>query len=324
MSHPLAKTAHGVLIDAHHLLKRFGKLGPGEPVAQSLGEPLAALGARAEALLATARTGAGDDAQDPGALPEALELLLAVLAQAPGASGEPASAAAREAWEVELQDAHDVLRAQVTAWGVDLSMHRPANRARAVMHVTTALVCLALVEYALTEVGMIVTAAIGAACCWGMELGRIFSKRLNLFLLRFMSAVAHPHERREVNSATWYTTALLLLALLFTPKFCTIALVVLGFADPAAAFVGRRWGRIRLVNGRSLEGSFTFLLVGAGVAWAALSIWYPEVSLGLAVLTALGAAFLAAITELVSRHVDDNLSIPLAAACGAWLVSALV
>lgn len=315
MTNPFAKPSHALLVSVHDLLRQFGKLGRKAVVADALAEPIEALRASAEELRERA---SGEEA---GALPETLELLLSVLPEAPTAEASPSD---REGWELKLQDAHDVLRGQVTAWGIDLSMHRPANRARSLMHVTTAIVCLLLVEYALSPLGMIVVAAIGAACCWGMEIGRIFSKRLNLFLLRFMSAVAHPHERREVNSATWYTTALLILALLFAPKFCTIALVVMGLADPAAAFVGRRWGRIRLINGRSLEGSFTFLLVGAASALAALSIWHPDVSLGFAVLTALGAAFLAAITELASRYIDDNLSVPLAAASGAWLVSVLV
>jgi len=315
MSHPFAAPSHALLVEVHDLLQQFGKLDRADAVADALAEPIAALAASAEALREEAQD------QEVGGLTEALELLLSVLPEAPTAG---ASSAQRSTWAVDLQDAHDVLRAQVTAWGVDLSRHRPANRARAAMHVTTAIVCLLLVEYALSPVAMIVVAAIGAACCWGMEIGRIYSKRLNLFLLRFMSAVSHPHERREVNSATWYTTALLLLALLFAPRFCTVALVVMGLADPAAAFVGRRWGRIRLVNGRSLEGSFTFLLVGAAAALAALSIWHQELSLGFAVWIALGAAFLAAVTELLSRYVDDNLSVPLAAASGAWLVSVLI
>ena len=34
-----------------------------------------------------------------------------------------------------------------------------------------------------------------------------------------------------------------------------------------------------------------------------------------------GAAIPAAVTELLSRRVDDNFSIPIAAAAGAWVVS---
>jgi dolichol kinase len=310
--HPLAGDAQAVLTALHLLLRDFGKLSRRETVASALAETLEALTASARQLQEAA------SAQESDALGDALDLLLTVLPEAPG---EGASFTERAGWETRLQEAYDTLCAQVNAWGVDLSMYRPANSARGIMHVFTALTCLILVEHVLSPVGMIITAAVGAACCWGMEIGRIFSKRLNLLLLRFMAAVAHPHERREVNSATWYTTALLILALVFSPKFCAVALVVLGLADPAAAFVGRRWGRIRLINGRSLEGSATFFLVGSGAAFAALMIWHPEISLGFAILIALGAALPAAVTELLSKRVDDNLSIPLAAASGAWLVS---
>lgn len=314
MNHPLASDAHAVLTELHELLTTYGKLSRKGVPAEALAEPITSLQASAAQLRAATEGQAADE------LPEALDLLGSILNEVPSDN----TFTARIRWETQLQEAYDALCAQVNAWGVDLSLHRPSNPARSLLHVVTALSCLVLVEHVLTPVGMTITAAVGAVCCWSLEIGRIFSKRLNLFLLRFMSSVAHPHERREVNSATWYTTALLLLAVLFAPKFCTVALVVLGLADPAAAFVGRRWGRIRLVNGRSLEGTLTFFLVGSAAALAALSIWHPQIKFGLALLIALGAALPAALTELFSRRVDDNLSIPLAAAGGAWLVSVAV
>ena len=50
---------------------------------------------------------------------------------------------------------------------------------RTTLHVTTAVVCLLLVEHVLSPTGMIMTAGIGALCCWTLETGRIFSERLN-------------------------------------------------------------------------------------------------------------------------------------------------
>ena len=50
---------------------------------------------------------------------------------------------------------------------------------------------------------------------------------------------------------------------------------------------------------------------------------HPEVQRSLALLIALGASIPAAVTELLSRRVDDNFSIPIAAATGAWAVSVM-
>ena len=84
----------------------------------------------------------------------------------------------------------------------------------------------------------------------------------------------------------------------------------------AAAIIGRRYGRIKLVNGRTLEGTLTFVAVGTLVAtpWLAL-VWGMDS--GLALKLAFFGALAGGIAELFSRRVDDNLSIPVATAVAA-------
>ena len=81
--------------------------------------------------------------------------------------------------------------------------------------------------------------------------------------MRAFRHVSRPHEVEQVNSSTWYATALALLTLTLEPTVMIIGVLVLAFADPAAAIIGRRFGRISLINGRTVEGSLTFALVGA-------------------------------------------------------------
>lgn len=302
----LAHDVRPVLLDLHHLLRELDAYR-GEWSA--VPARLEGLSERLEVTLAHAE-------------PSALRAEVADLARKLRDGAPPTAGDVRRPWRAyraELQLAYDALAANLARAGLSLPVHRPNNFARNAMHVLTAVICLLLVEHVLSPLGMILTAGVGAAVCWSLETGRVFSSRLNKALLWFMGAVAHPHERRHVNSATWYTTALLILALLFTPLECAVALAVLGLADPAAGLIGRRWGRIQLVHGRSLEGSLAFVVVGALAGWAALAIWHPEVSLRVALLIATAAAIPAAVTELVSRRVDDNFSIPLAAAAGAWV-----
>jgi dolichol kinase len=141
---------------------------------------------------------------------------------------------------------------------------------------------------------------------------------------KIFSKVAHPHEAVHVNSATWYVNALFVLALTCPPAVSAMAVVILGFADPAAALIGRRFGRLRLVNGRSLEGSATFWVVGTLAAWAVLSIFHREIPMGAALWMSVAGALFGALAELFSRRIDDNLSIPLASAAGASLMTLLL
>jgi dolichol kinase len=76
------------------------------------------------------------------------------------------------------------------------------------------------------------------------------------------------------------------------------ALVALSVLDSVATLVGKRFGKIRVYNGKSVEGTAAGMVVAAGFL--------------LPVLTAPGAllaAIVAGITEMVVP-VDDNLVIP--------------
>ena len=117
-----------------------------------------------------------------------------------------------------------------------------------------------------------------------------------------------------MNSATWYTTALCILALLQNPMVGSMAVIILGFADPAAGLIGRRWGKHKLINGRSVEGTATFAIVGFAAAMAVMALFYPAVSLSHAAAISAAGAVVGAIVELLSRRIDDNLSIPVSVA----------
>ena len=58
----------------------------------------------------------------------------------------------------------------------------------------------------------IVIAGVACVLAWAMEISRRRSQRINEAILRVLSPIAHPHEVRRVNSATWYTTALAIMA----------------------------------------------------------------------------------------------------------------
>ncbi|MFZ5476962.1 MAG: diacylglycerol/polyprenol kinase family protein [Myxococcota bacterium] len=198
---------------------------------------------------------------------------------------------------------------------------RPANRARSLLHVASGLFALAVI---VTVPPSWLPWIAGAMFVWAwtMEIGRRNSAAVNRLLMWVFGPVAHPHEARNVNSATWYSTALFGLALVATPLECALAVTVLGFGDPAAGLVGRRFGTIRLAAGRSLEGTLAFVVAGTLAAAAALTVCFPEIATGETWALAFGSAVAGALGELFTRRVDDNLVIPLAAAAGAAAVAA--
>jgi dolichol kinase len=198
-------------------------------------------------------------------------------------------------------------------------VRRPHNGARSAFHAMTGIFALGLIQ--VTTPTQLRVIAVGSALgCWLLEITRRRSEKINAACMWVLGRFAHPHERYEVNSSTWYASALAIMALAFPARSNSVAVIVLGFADPVAALVGRRFGRIRFQSGRSLEGSLAFAVVGALTAWAALRFCYPAESLGASVLAAACGAVAGALAELLSPT-DDNFSIPVAASLAATLVA---
>lgn len=230
------------------------------------------------------------------------------------------------AFRAQLQGAYEGLSNDLRDYAIHLPHLRPTNYARNLLHAggATLSIGIVLALFPRFPVAVLWVAAGVAAAGWTMETSRRYFRFMDRFTWWLFGKCAHPHERHRVNSATWFSTSLLLLALIGSPLLATVALGVLGFADPSAAIIGRRWGRTKLLHGRSLEGSLAFVAVGFIVALSLLVGFFPALPLGSAAAVALGASLAGAVAEAVSKRVDDNLMVPLAAAAGAAAIATLL
>jgi len=194
---------------------------------------------------------------------------------------------------------------------------RPANTTRMVFHVVSAASCLSLLAFLPVE-NLKWIAGSFALFAWTLELTRRQWPGWNDLLMRFYASIAHARERHVINSGTWYMTALVVLTLTHDRVLCTVAVAALGFGDPFAALIGRRFGRVRLLHGRTLEGSLAFVVAATLAAWGLLRWITPEVPMVTALWFGMAGGVAGAVAEMLSRRVDDNLSIPLTAAGAVW------
>ncbi|WP_437668769.1 diacylglycerol/polyprenol kinase family protein [Sorangium sp. So ce131] len=260
-------------------------------------------------VVATEREDAG------GALERLRERLRALLAAVERATPArtPSPKAAWIAFQREVQPAYESLALTLRGVIAAPPSVRPTNHARSLWHVGSGLAVLGLVQLLPERAWLVAVSGAFAATAWSLEVARRMSERANERLMRFFRLIAHPHERYRVNSATWYMTALLLLALFATRQTQSVGVVVLAVADPAAALIGRRFGRTRLLEGRSLEGTLAFVAAGALSAFVVLSALGPA-PLAARLFLAAVAGLAGAATELFSSRLDDNFTIPLAVA----------
>lgn len=321
MTHAIAIDSRALAIELHRILKDLDPARWRDEFEAAVRARIATLEARMSGLAENAAEMAHDSD-----LAHRLRELVALLRDSVP-EVDPSGTATRAHWmeyRDQLHHAYEGLSKSLDAWSVHVPSLRPTNYSRNIFHVTSALTALLFIEVSGSPHVLVTIAASFAFFAWSLETSRRFSARANVFLMWVFRKVAHPHERFRVNSATWYATALLLLALTVPTLVAAVAVVVLGIADPSAAIVGRRWGRTRLINGRSLEGTAAFLVTGFALATAVLLGLHPELPWTAALIVAGSATLLGAIAELLSRRVDDNFSIPVASGAGGMLAMQLL
>ncbi len=197
---------------------------------------------------------------------------------------------------------------------------RPLIRARTFFHILMALTAFVCYQFLLTRTGCLIVCGSLLGLFTALEISRRFSPRFNHLLLTspLFRPIARPEEYFRVNSASYYLLSLSLITYFFSREAVMAAVLILGFADPAAAWLGKRYGKTKLYQRKSVVGSATFLLVGWVVAFTYF-FGLVHVSVPSALLAATSAALFGAVVELFSTRFDDNLTVPLAAAIGTAL-----
>lgn len=327
MAHALALDGQEIALELHELLRDIDPIRWRDEVEEGARTRLEALQTRIAELsehFDQLQESYTDEAMT--ALRERLDGLQATLREYAPADGLPMPDLRRQWMDFRkrAQPAYEGLAQTLRVQKIHVPTLRPTNFARNVFHVGSALGSLLLVETVLTPAWMLIIACSAAAFAWSCELGKRLSPGIDRVTWLVLGRMGHPHERVRINSATWFSTALLLLALTRSHLVAAIGLVVLGLADPAAGLIGRRWGRIKLVHGRTLEGTMAFVLAGGIGALATVLIWHPELGWPLALAISAAAVLPAALAELFASRIDDNLLVPVAGAAGAGGFALLV
>ena len=223
----------------------------------------------------------------------------------------------------ELKPKYNELAESLAGLSQRVPRFRSTNYKRSLFHVTSGLVGVVVVEFFVQPQALFWPALAFAVFAWTCELGRYLDPKVNDKLMAILGPLAHPHEHTGINSGTWFCTALLGLALTQSTLLAATGLLVTAIADPVAGFVGRRWGTIQIAAQRTLQGSVAFLLSGGVAVYLLVMLLHPEIGVQTRLAICVSASLFGAIVELYVNIFDDNLTIPLASAFGAWIAVAL-
>ena len=110
--------------------------------------------------------------------------------------------------------------------------------------------------------------------------------------------------------STYFLPACCITILLFSKPVAIAAVSVLVISDTAAALIGKRYGRKRILGGKSAEGTLAFV-VSAALVIVVVGIFNQQTA-GFFV-AGFVASIVAAFVELFTKKIgiDDNFTIPL-------------
>jgi dolichol kinase len=129
------------------------------------------------------------------------------------------------------------------------------------------------------------------------------------FKLPVLHVVLRQKEKAAIGSYVYFTIGALIVVSVFSKNVAFAAILMTTFGDMSAALIGKRFGKIRIDNGKSIEGCIAEFLVDLAIAVVLLG--NPLISLIMALV--------ATYVETTFVKIDDNLAIPIFSASVAEL-----
>jgi phytol kinase len=166
------------------------------------------------------------------------------------------------------------------------------------IHLTFGLAIAALMLYLERDVLLVF---LSIALLAGFILSDSAARGYRLWFISPLLSLVDRNAALPGKGALFFVLSALVVLTLFPVRIAFLSVLALSLVDGVATLAGRRWGRMKILRGKTLEGS----LAGIVVAFLVFLLFIPAVH-------ALLLAIFAAAVELISP-VDDNLVIPVAA-----------
>ncbi len=139
----------------------------------------------------------------------------------------------------------------------------------------------------------------------GVDVVRLYEPRVRTVFYYIFGRIVRDHERFNLLGSTYLLLSSLLCIYAFNKHVAVASLAFLVVGDTMAALIGRRWGKVRILD-KSLEGSLACL-----ASCLVIGFLYPGHELTTTMV--LAGSLTATLFELLPIPLDDNMRIPLAA-----------
>jgi len=137
---------------------------------------------------------------------------------------------------------------------------------------------------------------------------RIFSNsKLNTFYEKFLKDMTRGYESKRPMTATYLVLTSFFIILFFNKEFSILAISIVSICDAMAAIFGMKYGTIKILHNKTLEGSLAFMISGLMIIFILTMI----LSFKLDIMYLIFILIISCIVEAITPGKYDNISTPI-------------
>jgi dolichol kinase len=168
-------------------------------------------------------------------------------------------------------------------------------------------------QYFLTHSRAIYILGFCAGTIYLLEQIRINYPELSSKIKFINKYIFRAEESLKESAGVPYVMGLLLTLISFPKVVALVAIYTLAVADPLSAIIGIKYGKTRVVQHKSLEGSLAFFISNFIITFLVFFWWtsFLKVMIWPVILLSFLNALTTSAFEMIPLRLDDNLTIPL-------------
>ncbi len=152
-----------------------------------------------------------------------------------------------------------------------------------------------------------------------VEMLRLNNQKINNIFLKYMGSLLRDTEKNKMSGLVYYALGVSITFSIFPWHLAIMGILILIFADPLASLIGTKFGKRKIINGKSVEG-----FLGCWIVCCLTIYGYSYFTqLNISLVFILLGGFLGALSELFVI-LDDNLSIPILSGLFFYLIAKFI
>ena len=204
----------------------------------------------------------------------------------------------------------------------ELPTRKNLQFARRLFHMANGVTIATLYWLSFTHQQAIHTLGTFACLLYVMEQIRINYPEMSQKVMPLMKFIMRAEEQLKESAMVPYAFAVLLTIITFPKPLALIAIYTLAISDPLSAIIGIKYGKRKVVEHKSVEGSLAFFTSAFIISLFVLSATLGGFSTSILIIS-LVLSIGTSIFEMLPLKVDDNLTIPLFTAFFGWVICLL-